>query len=188
MITINNTLQEILKDIYKHKKNAVYYKGRNIYLRSGRNYGEYCSDFIEQNALELYHLGKLPKVVEKIVEARNPKTKMFRKQISLDVKSKWPVASKKGIIKTASKKKLNKDYDYEKVIKNIYDYELGKKPSKNKRYDFVPLKERRDYGVGGYDTLERKALDLIEEGKLPKELREQLKTRIKRSFKQLKNI
>jgi hypothetical protein len=42
-----------------------------------------------------------------------------------------------------------------------------------------PLIERRDYGVKGYDILEKDALDLKEEGKLPKDIEEQMKKRLK---------
>jgi len=72
----------------------------------------------------------------------------------------------------------NKDYDYEKIIKNIYRDRLNKEPSKNKHYDFIPLKERKDYGEGGLDFLEQQALDLKEEGKLPKDIEKKIKRRI----------
>jgi len=71
------------------KLSKIRYKARGICLRDGRNYGEYCSDFIEQSALELYHLGKLPKEIQCLVEERNPRTKIFRKRINKDVKSQW---------------------------------------------------------------------------------------------------
>jgi len=68
--------------------------------------------------------------------------------------------------------------NYEKIIKRIYK-DLGQKPSKNKHYDFVPLKERRDYGEGGLDFIEQQALDLKEEGKLPKNMEKELRKRLK---------
>jgi len=57
-------------------------------MRSNRNYGEYCTDFIEQNALELYLLGKFNDDMgtdiarlKQCIEDRNPHTKIFAQGI-----------------------------------------------------------------------------------------------------------
>jgi len=48
----------------------------------------------------------------------------------------------------------------------------------NKQNDFILLRERRDYGEQGLDALEQNALELKEEGKLPKEVEETMKKRL----------
>lgn len=125
------------------------------YLKGGRDYGEYCTDFIEQNALELFLESKFKEFgcleLRQKIEDRNPHTKIFQE----------------GIVKVASKKK-KKNYDSEQIIKNVYEYETGKKPSKVNVSQ--PLMERRDYGLDGKDFIEQQADDLKEEGKLPKDL------------------
>ncbi len=92
--------------------------------RSGRNYGEYCTDFIEQNALELYMLGRLDKDMgegvsrlKKRIEARNPNTKIFAQ----------------GIVKLASKKQQY--IDGEKIVNSTLKEKINL------------LRERRDYGI-----------------------------------------
>lgn len=104
--------------------------------------------------------------MKKTIEKRNQIQKSLEKNKEV-MKRKFILANK--MVKTASKK--SKNYDYEKIIKDIYEYE-GKKP-----YNFIPLKKRRDYGEDGRDFLEQQALDLKEEGKLPKEIEKQLKQR-----------
>jgi len=48
------------------------------------------------------------------------------------------------------------NYDYEKLLKNIYKYELNKLPNRCQNFDFIPLCERRDYGKNRHDFLEQK--------------------------------
>lgn len=111
---------------------------RGVYLKSGRDYGEYCTDQIEETALELYILGKLDDEnscldeLRKKIENRNPHTKIFQE----------------GIVKIASKKEIEKKkkLDYEKIISNVI---------------MNPLRERRDYGKGK-DFLEQQEEDLEE--------------------------
>lgn len=91
------------------------------YLKGGRDYGEYCTDFIEQNALELYMLGKFKEYgcvdLRNQIEARNPHTKIFQQ----------------GIVKIASKSKIQEIA--EEIIKHH-----------SKSRVVQPLRERRDYG------------------------------------------
>jgi len=93
-------------------------------MRSGRNYGEYCTDFIEQNALELYMLGRLDEDMgegvsrlKKRIEDRNPHTKIFEQ----------------GIVKLASKQIDN--FDDEEIINATVRDKINL------------LRERRDYGI-----------------------------------------
>ena len=93
-------------------------------MRSGRNYGEYCTDFIEQNALELYLLGRLDddmgEGVDRLkerIEKRNPHTKIFAQ----------------GIVKLASKQIDN--FDDEEIINATVRDKINL------------LRERRDYGT-----------------------------------------
>lgn len=79
-----------------------------------------------------------------------------------------------------------KNYDYEKIIKDIYKYR-GVKPSKDKRYDFIPLRERRDYGEKGMDFIEQQLQSLKKEKKLPKDLDKSLKKRLKSTISSIIN-
>jgi len=93
----------LLKPIEKQKSkiSTVSLGATKKYLKGGRDYGEFCTDQIEQNAYELFLEGKLndkfSELKEKI-EARNPNTKIFTN----------------GIIKSASINPLKEKRDYEK--------------------------------------------------------------------------
>ena len=59
-------------------------------------------------------------------------------------------------------------YNYEEILKKIYS-----KPQ------LEPLKERRDYGLFGHDTVEKNVLQLLENGAdIPQDLLDQLKNRL----------
>lgn len=122
---------------------------RGVYLKPGRDYGEYCTDQIEETALELHMLGKLDDEnggidkLRKQIEDRNPHTKIFQE----------------GIVKVASKSP-KKSYNYEQIISNVMN----------------PLRERRDYGEDGKDFIEKQVMGLDE---LPKDLEEAMKRRKK---------
>lgn len=99
----------------------------------------------------------------------------------------------KNRIKTASKKSedfvLNgKDYGYEDILKGIYEHELGKKPLPGTRYDFIPLRERRDYVPMGHDELEEQAIYLKSKGLLPEEMENELQDRLKDFPARISNI
>lgn len=122
-------------------------------LRRGRDYGEYCSDFVEQNALELYKKFKsrgwpFPERLANSIMERNPK-----------------------ILKFASKQKPKDSYDSEKIVDDIVQSEITKRV-------VMPLMVRRDYGQDGHDQLEQDALELKEDGKLPKKLEKDLEKRL----------
>lgn len=142
-----------VKDISKYKKSSKFVsvvKPQHSFLKSGRDYGEYCTDQIEENALELYLIGKLDvdcKRLKQRIEDRNPHTKIFQE----------------SIVKTASKK-----YQYinhETIVNEIVKSNLQ------------PLRERRDYGRE--DFIEKQIKELKKEDKLPKDLEKQFKKRLK---------
>ena len=124
-----HVVKKIKDPNYNRKLSGTIVERVNTYqmphmMRSNRNYGEYCTDFIEQNALELYLLGKLDDDMgtgvarlKQRIEDRNPHTKIFQQ----------------GIVKLASKKKSFIDGE-ENVNATL-------------RSKVTLLRDRRDYGI-----------------------------------------
>ena len=99
-------------------------------MRGNRNYGEYCTDFIEQNVLELYMLGRLHEdtgmsinILKRRIEAKNPHTKMFAQGIVKLSSKKISDFDDEEIINATIKNKIN-------LLRDQLDYGIPKKRKK----------------------------------------------------------